>query len=336
MRILPTEQQSIKSLKELGYSNKQIERLEHAMIADSGLILTAGEVNSGKSTMQAAMLKKIRALFPSKNIVEVGSPIEYSIEGIIQHPIHTTVEMSEAEMTLAYSRAMAQFLRSDAEIFCINEIRNKDTAIFTQSAVQSGHLFISTIHAQSALHIINRLVSLNLDREILCSPGFIRLLIHQSLVAIVCKHCAMSYKDAIQLDNFQAILGRLHKMCEIYGLHESSLENLKFRNGNGCEHCHKGVAGLTVVAEMVMPTGKLLTLLNDNKFIDAYLCWRHSGERTLKEDAILKVLNGLVCPTSLEQRLGAIDDTQMLDLLDSQFIKTILYDADIKESYNVV
>lgn len=325
LRILPTDMSAIKPLAELGYRQDQLVLLNNTILADSGVVIFSGQLNSGKSTTLGSLLKTIRAKYPSKRVVSVESPPEYIIDGVMQHPVHTSVDMSDQEMSQAYKRAMNACARSDMNIGFINEIRNEDTAGFAKWVVEAGHLFLSTVHAQSALGIVNRLQSFGIERDIVCSPKFIQLLVNQALVQSVCSHCALDIEamSAIEDEETQAMLSRLHSMLKTYVLTDY-LSAIRFRNKQGCSHCAGGINGLTVVAEMVKPTGELLTLLSQSKHIDAYLNWRHQGELTVKESAILKVVKGEVCPSSLEAELGAINEVDMLDSLGELFFKSIL------------
>ncbi|WP_203368768.1 ATPase, T2SS/T4P/T4SS family [Cysteiniphilum marinum] len=327
MRILP-DGNEIKALKHLGYSSHQVKRLNSAIFADSGLVLCSGAMNSGKSTMQAAVLRLIQETFPNKKILELGSPVEYVVDGITQHSIHTSMDNSDEEMKRAFRQRSGHFVRADANVFCLNEIRNLETAEFAQSSVQSGHLFLSTVHAQDALGIVARLVGIGLPLDVICSPKFIQLLIHQSLVATVCQQCCLTIADIYKSEGVDEkhhdLIARIYKLLEIYGLEQSAIDGIRFRNETGCDHCHKGVNGLTVVAEMVKPDSKLLKLLLNHQEIEAYQYWRSQKERTLKEDAIVKVLRGEVSPCALEHKLGAIDDVDLIELVDIDLLKDLL------------
>ncbi|WP_119327751.1 GspE/PulE family protein [Cysteiniphilum halobium] len=324
LRILPTDMSAIKPLAELGYRQDQLALLTHTILADSGVVIFSGQLNSGKSTTLGSLLKIIRFKYPSKRVVSVESPPEYIIDGVMQHPVHTSVDMSDQEMSQAYKRAMNACARSDMNIGFINEIRNEDTAGFAKWVVEAGHLFLSTVHAQSALGIVNRLQSFGIERDIVCSPKFIQLLVNQALIQTLCPHCALGIDATTSEDeDTQAMLLRLHSMLKTYVLTDY-LSAIRFRNKQGCSHCTGGINGLTVVAEMVKPTGELLTLLSQNKHIDAYLYWRGQGALTVKESAILKVIQGEVCPSSLEAELGAINEVDMLDSLGDVFFKEIL------------
>ncbi|WP_203249809.1 GspE/PulE family protein [Cysteiniphilum marinum] len=334
MRILP-DGNEVRTFEEIGYSDEQIARLKHATLASHGLILTSGAMNSAKSTLQTALIIAIKRNHSTqyKKVLEIGSPIEFIIDmdGVTQRSIHTTTGMSEAERNRAFDETAENALRSDSQVFCLNEIRNKQTAKFALSTTDSGHLFLSTVHAHSALGIVKRLVGFGLEREVICSPETIKLLVHQSLIPKVCKACAYDYQHAVTKE--PELVERLNVVFNLYQFDDALKASVRFRNNAGCQHCDKGLIGLTVVAEMVEPNGELLNLLSKHKEIEAYKVWRamskngKRGERTCKEDGILKMLKGEVSPCSLEQKLGALDDLPLIEVLDKALVTSLFDDV---------
>ena len=338
LRILSSDSSVYHDFKSLGYRSDYLDRLNQVTHSTKGAVIVSGELNSGKSTTLQVMLSAIRKAYPQKHIFSIESPVEYVIDGVTQHPIHTTVEMREEDINKAYVNAMNAAARRDLNIAYINEIRNEDTAKFGQRIAQSGHLFFSTIHAQSALNIVNRLVAMGVDQDVLCSPNFIQLLVHQSLLQRVCSHCSYSFTEVVESEKhteFKPLLAAIDGVFSIYAINGKDKQAIRFRNLTGCDQCKSGISGLTVVAEMVKPTGKLLQLLNRKSYLDAYIHWRHSGALTLKEDAIIKMLNGEVCPSSLSFRLGAIDDVEMVDLFEDKFFIGLLNGKyqEVKDGY---
>ncbi|WP_203249698.1 GspE/PulE family protein [Cysteiniphilum marinum] len=344
-RILQIDRASMKDFVTLGFRSDLIEKIERAVLAPHGLGIVSGSVNNGKSTTLAAMTDFIVDNYPHKHIMTIESPVEYfiSADTVTQHPVHTSVDIENEALEKSYKTSQSASLRSDIDVELQNEIRNEETARFAQLIVQSGHLFLSTVHAQSALNIVNRLVALGIERDVLCSPDFLRVLIHQSLLQTVCPSCALGYEEfsdvlAIEASDIvktthkhHALLKRIDTLFSLYGIDNKYKSQLRFRNYQGCEHCKHGVygiKGLTVAAEVVKPTGKLIDLLAKNDAIGAYLHWRSSGDLTVKEDGILKVLKGEVCPTSFETKLGMIDEVEMHDLIEdalgTDFIKRVL------------
>ncbi len=345
-RILQIDRTSMKDFASLGFRSDLIEKIERAVLAPHGLGIISGSVNNGKSTTLAAMTDFIIDHYPHKHIMTIESPVEYfiSADTVTQHPVHTSVDIKEDELERRYKVSQSASLRSDIDVVLQNEIRSEETARFAQLIVQSGHLFLSTIHAQSALHIINRLAALGIERDLLCSPDFLRVLIHQSLLQKVCQSCALDYVgftdfskakkaqiDAKSVRKSQALLSRLDALFQLYGIRDEFKSQLRFRNHHGCEDCRNGIhgiQGLTVAAEVIKPTGKLIDLLAKNDLISAYLHWRSNGDLTVKEDGLLKVLKGEVCPTSFETKLGMIDEIEMQDLIENSlgedFLKQVL------------
>ena len=197
LRILPTDESNSLTFSDLGYRDDQVNKFEKMIMASSGLIIISGAVNSGKSTTLSCALSHIIKKFPYKHILSIESPVEYFINSdtVAQHPIHTSVGMPQEVISQAYKSAQNVALRSDIDVAYLNEIRNLETARFAQLIVQSGHLFMSTVHAQSSLNILYRLKALGVELEVLCSPDFIEMLVHQALLQKVCYNCAYTYTE---------------------------------------------------------------------------------------------------------------------------------------------
>ncbi|MBK2124450.1 ATPase, T2SS/T4P/T4SS family [Fangia hongkongensis] len=331
LRILPIDRPAMKDFSKLGYRKDLIKDIERSMIASHGLGIISGAVNEGKSTTLTAMMEYLVKFYPHKHIVTIESPVENFIHAdtVAQHPVHTSVDKSEAELQKLYKISQNAALRSDINIVCQNEIRNEDTAKFSQLIVQSGHLFLSTVHAQSALNIVNRLEALGVERDILCSPSFIKILIHQALLQKLCPSCKIPYDEFDQqtsMSDFSGLRERLDSVLKHYQIQPKYKSSIYFRNHQGCSKCSKGIIGQTVVAEIVQPSSQLIALLAKKEHLKAYIAWREGGGINIKEDGILKVVKGEVCASSLEMKLGAIDENTLDDLVDMSKIKSNMHD----------
>ena len=313
LRILPSDQSSIIDLEKLGYSCAQLSALEDVAMESTGAIIFSGSTNSGKSTSLASLLSKMLVKHAGKkNIISVESPVEYTINGVSQIPIHTNSTDSDEVMKRKFNQALSQLMRLDPDIMYCNEIRNQDTAKFAQDSVQTGHLFLSTIHAQSVHQIINRLNMLGVDREILCAFGFMILMIQQTLIALVCQHCAFQYNND-QVQKNHSLCDRLKQFITLHHLDISRLENIKFRNPKGCHQCNDlGIKGITVIAEMIKPNITFLQAIYDHKYVDAINIWRDMNGITMKEHALSKMLQGNICPSSVEICVGKVNLNEML------------------------
>lgn len=177
------------TLEQLGYNKKLTFGIKQSIAQPVGLTIIAGTTGSGKSTtLQNILLAKINERNGEIKVITVEDPPEYFIPGATQVPVIRD-EKGNAEQ--GFSKAIKAAMRSDPDIIMVGEIRDNQSATLTIQAVQSGHQVFSTIHAQSALGILNRIENLGVTRDILGSPEFIAGLIYQKLLPVLCPHCSI-------------------------------------------------------------------------------------------------------------------------------------------------
>lgn len=177
------------TLEQLGYNKKLTFGIKQSIAQPVGLTIIAGTTGSGKSTtLQNILLAKINERNGEIKVITVEDPPEYFIPGATQVPV---IRDAEGNAGTGFSKAIKAAMRSDPDIIMVGEIRDEQSATLTIQAVQSGHQVFSTIHAQSALGILNRIENLGVTRDILGSPEFIAGLIYQKLLPILCPHCSI-------------------------------------------------------------------------------------------------------------------------------------------------
>jgi len=177
------------TLEQLGYNKKLTFGIKQSIAQPVGLTIISGTTGSGKSTtLQNILLGKINERNGEIKVITVEDPPEYFIPGATQVPVIRD-EKGNAEQ--GFSKAIKAAMRSDPDVIMVGEIRDEQSATLTVQAVQSGHQVFSTIHAQSALGILNRIENLGVGRDILGSPEFIAGLIYQKLLPILCPHCSI-------------------------------------------------------------------------------------------------------------------------------------------------
>jgi general secretion pathway protein E len=327
LRLLSSDASAIKNIHDLGYTEMQLESLRRVSLAPSGGIIFSGTTGSGKSTSLAGLIIEILSYSKGKKkIISVESPVEYVINGVDQLVVHESAGMSEEEITEEFNKALKALMRLDPDIIYCNEIRNSTTALFSQKAIQSGHLFLSTVHAQSALGVIERLARIEMDLDLLCSIGFIQLVVHQTLIQNSCQYCSKKISDLeiTEKNSLKHLIERIEKVVDTYSLPENSLQKIRFRNDSGCNQCNQtGVSGRTVVAEMLLPNIEILKLIREKRTVDAYNAWRNHGFNTILEHAISKLFHGEICPLALESKLGFIDSDINKENLTKQKYKEI-------------
>lgn len=243
MRILGKDASNI-SLDNLGLSAEEKSIYLEAVKKSNGIVLISGPTGSGKTTTLYATLRLLNDI--KSNIVTVEDPIEYTLKGINQ------VQLKE-NIGLTFSSALRSFLRQDPDIIMLGEIRDAETAKMAIRASLTGHLVLSTIHTNSALGTISRLVDMGVPAFYIAET--LNLSVAQRLLRLLCDDCKV--KQPLN----ETELPRNYKP-EV-PLHEHYV-------ATGCEKCYyTGYRGRTAIYEMIPVTHELSQLIKEdiNKII---------------------------------------------------------------------
>ena len=300
MRLLyaNSSSSSADNLKDLGFSDYEDDKLYKMRSFPTGLCIIAGPTGSGKSTtLQRVMIKMLKEKNYELNLITVEDPPEYPIPGARQMPV--TNATTEEEKENAFNLALAASLRSDPDAIMVGEIRTLSSAELTFKAALSGHNVWSTLHANSAPAIVNRLLDMGIDAFKLKDPELIRGLLSQRLFKKLCPKCREAIKNHPEHPSY----ARLERALGKYGIEQSYIK------GPGCPFCNgKGITGRIVAAEIVIPDTKFLEKLVSGNKGDAVHYWTNElSGRTLKEDAIEKMLRGIISVEEVERWCGMID-----------------------------
>lgn len=233
MRILTTQDEHVKSLEELGYRQEDIPMIRRAIAMPHGAIIMAGPTGSGKTTTLASCMSEIN---PDRKLYMIEDPVEKIVRSATQVPVNTE----------HYDRSFASMartaLRMDPDIMVLGETRDEDTAELVVRAAITGHLILTTLHANRATDIVPRLLDLGVSENLLAGPDLLVCLICQRLVQTLCEHC----KEPI------ASLENDERLADWRALFKDDMNDIYVRRDGGCEHCHgTGVGGRTVIAEIV-------------------------------------------------------------------------------------
>jgi type IV pilus assembly protein PilB len=177
LRLLQKETTDL-SLEGLGMNAEQLLKFRTGITKSHGIVLISGPTGSGKTTTLYATLKEINSI--DRNILTIEDPIEYTLEGINQ------VQLKES-IGLTFASALRTFLRQDPDIIMLGEIRDPETAQMAVRAALTGHLVFSTIHTNSALGIITRLMDMGIPPYLVAST--LTLAVAQRLVRLLCPEC---------------------------------------------------------------------------------------------------------------------------------------------------
>jgi len=171
LRFLPADNQAtmedITQLEHLGFLPWQLEQIKAAIGMPYGLVLVTGPTGSGKSTTLYAMLRHIMSQEEKYNIITVEDPVEQRLDGIKQYQINERAENPAERVTFASMLRAA--MRMDPDIILVGEIRDHETADTAINAALTGHLVLATVHANTAILAIPRLLGMNISPDMLAS-----------------------------------------------------------------------------------------------------------------------------------------------------------------------
>ncbi len=318
LRVLPIgRSEEFTPLQHLGYTDQQVKMLLNISARPVGSLIIAGVTGSGKSTTMKNLLMYINAYNSYKlKIFSIEDPPEYNIARITQIPVVIGKDFDPTKMS-PFEKPIKACMRGDPDIIMIGEVRDKISGDLTKKAVQSGHQVLTTVHATSALGIIDRFMDFGLQRNVLGSPDFLTGLLYQKLMGTLCKGCAIDFnehaKSAKATPEEKELYERIKTVC--------NPENYEIlmRNERGCPECkYSGIKGRTVCAEVVQVDMQMQQLIIDANTIGLMSYWRGLSDKdpastnmlgkTCMEHAFQKCLNGLCCPKEVESAFKPIDE----------------------------
>ena len=274
MRILDKSSTQV-GLGSLGFSTEMRAKLEELASQPNGMLLTTGPTGSGKTTTLYSLLNRVNSV--EKNIVTAEDPIEYDLAGITQCQINK-------KAGLTFAAALRAFLRQDPDIIMVGEMRDLETATIAVESALTGHLVLSTLHTNDAPSAMMRLADMGIESYLIAAT--VIGVIAQRLCRRICANCKESYQvPAVDLSRF--------------GLKpESEGQMVTLFRGAGCEECRykgfKGRVGLYELLTMNEETAELV--VRRAPVADIREAAKANGMMELREDGLLKVLEGLTTP----------------------------------------
>lgn len=270
-------------LEQLGVHDDTLDALKMMMARPEGIILVTGPTGSGKTTTLYSMLNYVKS--EQVNIMTLEDPVEYPVDMIRQTSINEVARMD-------FANGIRSMMRQDPDIILVGEVRDEDTADMAFRAAMTGHQVLTTLHTNSAVGSIPRLLDIGVLPDIM--TGNIIGIISQRLIRLLCKHCK---KETIS-DEVDSKLMMINEPVKIY-------------EAAGCEHCENtGYRGRVAVIEALVIENDLDELIAKRATLgELKECAKKSGYKTLADDAIRVVLEG---KTSLREVSRVIDLTQRL------------------------
>jgi len=280
MRILDRNA-SVQKISELGLSGGNLVKIENVVTKPQGIILATGPTGSGKTTTLYSMLQHNATA--EKNYVTIEDPVEYYLDTAGQ-------VMVKEKIGLDFTTVLRAILRQDPDVILLGEIRDHETAEVAFHAALTGHLVYSTLHTNSSVATIARLLDLGLKPYVVASA--IEAIIAQRLTRKICSHCR------VPVDISPELRRKL-------GEHFESAE-MKFHKGTGCPKCaDSGYSGRVALYEVLIPSENMKEMIASGaSFLEISRLAKQEGITSLIEDAYQKVNAGETTAEEILRVLG--------------------------------
>ncbi len=267
LRILDRSQVMLE-IDRMGFEPKPLEELKKTVSHPHGMVLITGPTGSGKTTTMYALLKVVDRT--ERNLVTVEDPVEYDLPGVNQVAIRPDIGLS-------FATALRSILRQDPNVIMVGEIRDGETAEIAVKAALTGHLVLSTLHANDAIGAIARLANMGIEPYLIASC--VLLVGAQRLPRKVCPRCAQPIQPSKEL-------------IQRYGLAPDG----KYKAGKGCPECRQtGLDGRIGLLEAVPMTAALRRLVAAGaSSIQLREAARTAGFPALREHALAKAAAGMI------------------------------------------
>ncbi|MCC2686632.1 MAG: type secretion system protein [Paenibacillaceae bacterium] len=267
MRILDMGN-TLTEIEKLGFSETNLHKFKQGLLSPYGMVLITGPTGSGKTTTLYSGLARLN--HDEVNIITVEDPVEYQLQGINQVQVNLT-------NGLTFARGLRAILRQDPNIVMVGEIRDGETAEISVRAAMTGHLVLSTLHTNSAVNSITRLIDMGVEPFLLASS--LSCIIAQRLVRKICDHCVETHDPG---EEERALFAE-------YGIEVGQL-----KRGAGCGNCGRtGYKGRLAIHEVLIVDEELRSMILRTESDSAYMAYASKqGMVPMLHDGLLKVKAG--------------------------------------------
>lgn len=292
MRILD-KAEGLVNIQALGLMGSNNDNMMKALEETYGMILMTGPTGSGKSTTLYSLLKVLNV--EERNIITLEDPIEYNIEGLNQSQI-------KPEIGYTFASGLRTILRQDPNVIMVGEIRDSETAELAVHAALTGHLMFSTLHTNTAIGAIPRLIDMGIEPFLLSSS--LRIVAAQRLVRRICEKC----KEKIDIP--QSVKNKIKR--ELTNVSDAELKKydidlskeINFYRGKGCDFCNgTGLKGRMAVFEAVPVNENIKNIIVEKRGSEELINKERQsmGLITMKQDGILKIIKGFTTIEEIER-----------------------------------
>ena len=254
-----------KDLDSIGLEDNTLDVIKKTLKFSQGLVLVTGPTGSGKTTSLYSMIHSLNT--NNKKIITIEDPVEYRLDGVMQVNIHN-------EINLNYQVVLKNILRQDPDILLIGEIRDTESLQIAIQASLTGHLVIATLHTNSALETITRLLDLKAEPYLISST--LKMVLSQRLLRVLCKECKTKNVDT---------------NCYV---------------AKGCSKCnYVGYKNRQIVSEILEIDKHISRMIGKGDSMDNLLKYVKTQKfKTLKENAMEFVAQGI---TTLEEFYSKVE-----------------------------
>lgn len=287
MRII-NKSKEVSTFEDLGFNEENKSKVVDMLKAKNGIIYLAGATGSGKSTTLYSMIEELND--ERINIYTIEDPVEKTVNNVNQ------IQIDEASGT-DYPSVLAALLRQDPDVIVVGEVRDVETAGLSIRASLTGHLVITTLHANNAVDSLSRLSDMGMESYLVgaSSVGFLS----QILIRKLCPHCKRRKEE---LETHEEIW--LSKNSEGFDYSEEKAKGNYIYEPIGCEECSNGFKGRIALIEVLTVDDEIRSLISRGEDIDKIKrLLRERKYKTMKDDGIDKVKKGII---SLAELIGKI------------------------------
>ncbi|MFC1701095.1 GspE/PulE family protein [Patescibacteria group bacterium] len=284
------------TLANIGLNKKDLDKVQKAIKNPHGMILVTGPTGCGKTTTVYSVLKILNTR--EIHISSIEDPVEYDVEGVSQIQVNT-------QTNLTFAKGLRAIVRQDPDIIFVGEIRDEETAEIAINSAMTGHLVLSTLHANDAATTPFRFIDMGIKPFLIAAT--VNVIIAQRLLRKICTNCRFSYtlekKDSEkkeQMNEKQIIESnpQIRKTFEEKGY--KNLLNMRLYKGLGCDVCnHTGYKGRIGIFEVLEMNGVMKDLIVNRASKDEIAkIAKQQGMSTMIENGVEQALNGV---TTLEE-----------------------------------
>ena len=257
-------------LERLGFNVEDLKRFRRAITRPYGMVLVTGPTGSGKTTTLYAAITEMN--IKEDKLITIEDPVEYQLSGVVQIPVNE-------KKGLTFARGLRSILRHDPDKIMVGEIRDAETAQIAIQSSLTGHLVLTTVHANNVFDVIGRFASMGIDAYNFLAA--LNCVLAQRLVRMVCVAC----RTAVKLDK---------SLAEESGLDYEGYKDAPFYEGKGCQECHgTGYRGRKCITEFLDLNDEIKEMiLAERPLSEIRYRAVTSGMITLRQSALRKVLEG--------------------------------------------